>query len=499
MKKYVRFVSLLLRNSFFLITVGSVASSPAHAVLPEPIAKALRAKGILTAGISTAGISTAGISTAGKSGTSISIIAQSLSGEAPIIAHQIELPLNPASVMKLVTTWSALNILGPDYRWQTSAFLQGKLVGDILNGDLVLKGGGDPKLVIEDLTEWLGAMRRSGLRDIKGDLIIDESFFENIGPSMESFDADTGQPYNVRPHPMMLNFKSTKFTVAAQGTVASVLLDPPLSGVQIDNQIKIVSGPCRHGANGLTVSDVGPISVRLSGLYSASCGEQSTYAAVLDHRAFIFALFKSTWQSLGGTISGTYKSGLSPSGEWSVWRSPRTLADITKDINKFSNNVMTRHLLLQMGVETSKANLKTSASIERGRTNVQRLLKSQGLDLPELILENGSGLSRLERVSARSLAKLLIAAADSPLADVYRNSLPIVGVDGTMSRRLPNSGVVGNAWIKTGSINQVSAIAGYVQSKSGRRYAIAMLANGAGANAMHSVQDQLLLWVYENG
>ena len=479
MKKCVQFVLLLRHSGVFLISFCLVAGSAAHAMLPAPIAKAIRAKEV--------------------AGQSISIIAQPLSGEAPILAHQIELALNPASVMKLVTTWSALNILRPDYRWQTSAHLQGSLIGEVLNGDLVLKGGGDPKLVIEDLTEWLSAMRRSGLRDIKGDLIIDESFFENIGPSMETFDSDTGQPYNVRPHPMMLNFKSTKFTVAAQGGVSLVLLDPPLSDIRIDNQIKVVSGPCRHGANGLTVSDSAPITVRLAGLYSASCGEQSTYAAVLDHRAFIFALFKSTWLGLGGTISGTYKSGAASAREWSVWRSPRTLTDITKDINKFSNNVMTRHLLYQMGIDTSKTNVKSSVSVERGRANVLRLLKSQGLDLPELVLENGSGLSRLERISTRSLAKLLITAADSPLADVYRESFPVVGVDGTMSRRLPNSGVVGNAWIKTGSINQVSAIAGYVFAKSGKRYAIAMLANGAGANAMHAVQDQLLLWVYENG
>ena len=472
---------------FVLLSTSLIAGSKANATLPEPINKALRASGALQG------------SSKGASSQSISIIAQPLSGEAPIIAHQIELPLNPASVMKLVTTWSALNILGPDYRWQSSAHLQGSLVGDVLNGDLVLKGGGDPKLVIEDLTEWLGAMRRSGLRDIKGDLIIDESFFENIGPSMEAFDTDTGQPYNVRPHPMMLNFKSTKFTVGTQGVTSTVVLDPPLADVRIDNQIKIVGGACRHGASGLTISDTGPNAVGISGLYSASCGEQSTYAAMLDHRAFIFALFKSTWQSLGGTISGTYKSGTTGLREWSVWRSPRTLTDITKDINKFSNNVMTRHLLLQIGVETSKVNAKPSASIERGRANVMRLLKSQGLDLPELVLENGSGLSRIERVSVRSLAKLLITAADSPLADVYRNSLPIVGVDGTMSRRLRNSGVMGNAWIKTGSINQVSAIAGYVFAKSGKRYAIAMLANGAGANAMIAAQDQLLLWVYENG
>ena len=472
---------------FVLLSSSLTISVKANAALPEPIAKALRASVALRG------------ASQGPLNQSISIIAQPLSGEAPIIAHQIELPLNPASVMKLVTTWSALNILGPDYRWQSSAHLQGNLVGDVLTGDLVLKGGGDPKLVIEDLTEWLSAMRRSGLRDIKGDLVIDESFFENIGPSMEAFDIDTGQPYNVRPHPMMMNFKSTKFTVGAQGGAATVMLDPPLADIRIDNQVKIVAGPCRHGASGLIISDTGPTAVGLSGLYSASCGEQSTYAAVLDHRAFIFSLFKSTWQSLGGTISGTYKSGTTSLREWSVWRSPRTLTDITKDINKFSNNVMTRHLLLQMGVETFKANAKPTASIERGRASVLRLLKSQGLDLPELVLENGSGLSRIERVSTRSLAKLLIAAADSPLADVYRGSLPIVGVDGTMSRRLRSSGVVGNAWIKTGSINQVSAIAGYVFAKSGKRYAIAMLANGAGANAMVSVQDQLLLWIYENG
>ena len=428
------------------------------------------------------------------------MIALPLNGEAPLIAHQVDLPLNPASVMKLVTTWSALNILGPDYRWRSTAHLQGNLVDGVLSGDLALKGAGDPKIVIEDLLEWLGAMRRSGLREIKGDLIIDESLFENIGASMEAFDGDPGQPYNVRPHPMMLNFKSTKFTISPAGDTSTIALDPPLADVRVENQIRVVAGPCKHGASGLTISDgSAPMQVIVSGTYSASCAEQSTYAAILDHRSFIFALFKAAWQSLGGSISGTVKTGVASSREWSEWRSPRTLADITKDINKFSNNVMTRTLLLQMGLAAKKNSTQKTASVERGRNAVLTMLKSQGIELPQLVLDNGSGLSRLERVSALGLAKILITAADSPLADIYRNSLPIVGVDGTMSRRLLNTGVVGNAWIKTGSINQVAAIAGYVQAKSGKRYAIALLANGAGANATRVAQDQFLLWVFENG
>jgi serine-type D-Ala-D-Ala carboxypeptidase/endopeptidase (penicillin-binding protein 4) len=142
---------------------------------------------------------------------------------------------------------------------------------------------------------------------------------------------------------------------------------------------------------------------------------------------------------------------------------------------------------------------KQMARVEDGRQIIAQFLSARGVSMPELVLENGSGLSRVERISAKSLAALLIHAASTPVAQLYQESMPIVGIDGTMARRLMDHPIAGNAWVKTGSLNQVSSIAGYVTARSGKRYAIALIANGPGSNGMRAVQDQLLIWVYQNG
>lgn len=431
----------------------------------------------------------------GIAASQVALIAQPLTGQAPVASHQSTRAMNPASVMKLVTTYGALQLLKPDYRWRTAAYLQGPLQGDVLEGNLVIKGGGDPKFVIEDMLEWMASWRRAGLREIRGDLVLDESLFDGVGESMESFDGDPGQPYNVRPHPAMMNFKATKIIVTPQvdGSLA-VTTDPPLADINIKNRLVPIKGACNASALGMSVSDNGAKTIELSGRYSLACAETSNFAAVLDHRQYIFSFFKAAWLANGGSITGQLKLGKASGREWSVWRSPRTLADVIRDINKFSNNVMTRQVLLQMGLEASRS----PGSAQRGRDALKEILVAKGLDFQELVVENGSGLSRIERVSAQSLARLLIDASRSSDADLFKESMPIVGIDGTMKRRLANTAVVGNAWIKTGSINGVSSVAGYVTAKSGAKFAVALIVNGPGSPAAQAAQDQFIRWVYES-
>jgi serine-type D-Ala-D-Ala carboxypeptidase/endopeptidase (penicillin-binding protein 4) len=472
----------LLAQLFVFFTVGFAQS--ANAQIPAAVSKALGQQGIATA--------------------NVALIAQPLNTDlarGPIASHQIGKAMNPASVMKLVTSYAALSSLGPDYRWRTSAYLQGELNGDVLNGNIAIKGGGDPKIVIEDLMEWLASWRRVGLREIRGDLVIDESLYAELGASMESFDGDPGQPYNVRPHPLMMNFKATKFVVSPQQSSGlTITLDPPLADVAIDQQITVVAGVCKYRAAGLTISDAGPTTIKVAGRYSPSCGETATFAAALDHRPFIFALLKAAWIANGGEWKGSWRVGKAQGRDWSQWRSPRTLADVVRDINKFSNNVMTRQVLLQTGYENLKqgATPKT-ATVAQGREAVRTTLLARGLNFPELVIENGSGLSRVERISVNSLAQLLGDASRSKVFEMYRDSMPIVGVDGTMRKRLTDKAIVGNAWIKTGSIEGVSSIAGYVLAKSGTLYAVSFIVNGAGALDSQPAQDQFLLWVFEQG
>jgi serine-type D-Ala-D-Ala carboxypeptidase/endopeptidase (penicillin-binding protein 4) len=467
------FLAALVAGCLF----GSFATSGAvNARLPESVAQALKTEGVLAA--------------------DVSAIALPLDSAKPLSEWQPNTPRSPASVMKLVSTYAALLQLGADYRWYTHAHLERPIEGDTLNGKLTLKGGGDPRIVIENLVEWLQSWRRAGLRVIEGDLVIDESLFESIGPSTDPFDGDASQPYNVLPHPLLMNFKSTKFVVrpSASGKT-EITLDPPLAGTIIDNQVVLRNENCINRASKLIIQELGSKIIRVSGVYSSGCGDGENYSSVLDHKRFIHSLVKAAWESLGGVLKGDVVTGRAPGREWSTWRSPRNLAEIVKDINKFSSNVMTRQVLMQMGSER----FKQQATEDRARRAVMLALEQVGLNFSELRLENGSGLSRNEQISVRSLAQLLTHASKSSVAATYRDSLPVVGVDGTMAKRLTQSGVAGQAWIKTGSINSVNSIAGYVTARSGKRYAVAFIVNSAIAHRAFAAQDQFLQWVYEQG
>lgn len=428
----------------------------------------------------------------------VGLIAVPLDGGAPLLEHNADRAMNPASTMKIVTTFAALSMTGPQYRWRTRAFLRGRLEGGVLRGDLVIAGGGDPKFVVEDLTAFAIRMREAGLREIRGDVVLDDSAFDLQGEGTGPLDGDGAQPYNVAPNAAMMNFKAARLVVTPQKGHVHLSFDPELAGVRIENRVRETVGPCEGGADALrvdTVSEVPPV-IRVSGNYARTCLEQGAFVAVLSHRAFAEALFKAVWRSVGGTWSGHARTGRVAPGDpvWLEWLSPRTLADVVRDVNKYSNNVMARSLFLGLGADS--AGVATPA---RARTALANWLGSQSLSMPELYVENGAGLSRSARISPAHLAALLVRAAASPVADLLRESLPVVGVDGTMKARMTGEAIAGGAWIKTGSLEGVRAIAGYVDGASGRRWAVVMIVNGLAAKSSRPVQDEFLRRVRANG
>lgn len=431
----------------------------------------------------------------------VGLVAVPVDGGLPLLAHDSGQAFNPASTMKLVTSLAALALLGPEHRWRTAAHLRGTLQDGVLSGDLVLRGGGDPKLVIEDLTAFVEEMRRAGLREIRGNLVIDGARYDVGSDSVERFDLDLSQPYNVRPHALLMNFKATRVLVQPGAGGAQIVLDPALAGVQIENDLRIVRGACRYGAAGLVVHDDdtdlrGP-RIQVSGRYSPACGAQGSFVSVLTHGQFIGALFRAAWQAAGGIWRGRVRveAGAAQGAPWLVWESPRTLADVVRDVNKFSNNVMARQLFLELAVAAGMR----PATVEGARSTLAHWLAGQGIELPGLFVDNGSGLSRAARIGAAGLARLLQHAAAGPYAELLRESLPIVGIDGTMKRRLGGEPIAGRAWIKTGSLADVRAIAGYVDAASGRRYAVVFMVNGPRAAAAAAAQDRFLRWVHANG
>ena len=413
--------------------------------------------------------------------------------------HNGARPLNPASTMKLVTTHAAMALLGPDYRWSTSIYTTGPVVGDTMTGDLIIKGGGDPKLVIEDMTEVVAKLRLAGLREIRGDLVIDDSLYAAGPERIESFDGDDSQPYNVRPYAALMNFKATRFIIDPRSR--EVTLDPPLADVRIENRVKVLGGRCRPNSTGFSIDDaVGSESrplIRITGTQVRACGDQHFMAATLSHRQFIHGFFKAAWKNAGGTFTGSTRveRGAAEGQPYYVWQSPRNLTEIVRDVNKYSNNVMARMLLLQIAAH----NQQSPATSDDARRVVRQWYANEGLPMTSLVLENGSGLSRIERISAEDLTSVLVHADSSIHAALFEDSLPQVGIDGTMRTRLRRHPVAGNAFIKTGTLRDVRAIAGYVTAASGERYAVALLINGPRAEGAGRAQDALLRWVYQNG
>lgn len=499
---------VLLLALAMMLTTGPAFGSAGAVTLPASVVQALRAAGISPSQV---GVQVTAVDVDGTATTSESdAICPGPLATQPIapatqpvsIAHGADVPFNPASAMKVLTTHAALALLGPQYRWRTMWLAGGPIVDGALHGDLVLRGGGDPKLVIEDLLEQIRQLRALGLHTIRGDLVIDDSLWDTPRES-EPFDGDASQPYNVRPNAAMMNFKATRITLepvdaTSQGTV---LLDPPLAGVPIENDAVLTLGACEEPLAKLAVRDSGSDDfapgIRVGGRWAAACGARSMFAAVLSHRQFVEALFRAAWNAAGGHWQGGARWGWTPhrAAVLLEWLSPRTLADVVRDVNKLSNNVMARSLLLQIGAERAAVPGSTASGAETLRAWLLR----EGLRMPELVIENGAGLSRVERISAASTVALLRHAAASQHAETLRESLPVVGVDGTMARRLQGEPVAGNAWIKSGSLASVRSAAGYVSAQSGRRYALAIMINGPGAEAAGPAIDELLRWIYANG
>ena len=417
------------------------------------------------------------------------------------VMHQAERPFNPASTMKLVTTHAALSMLGPGYRWTTRFLTTGPIRDGVLQGDLILQGGGDPHLVIEDLHALMADLRAQGLTTIRGDLVVDDARFA-VGPADgEAFDGDASQAYNVRPWAALTNFKASKLVIDPKKR--QLALEPPLADVQLRYDVKVLKGRCRSGGTRLGVQDgataAGRPVVSVNGTQVRACGSQQFYAAMLDHQQFLHGIFKAAWKDMGGQFTGRTRiqPGAAARGRpLYAWQSTLDLGEVVHHINKFSNNVMTRMLLLEMAAASGQGALPP----ERAGQWLHQWYRGQGLALPSLVMENGSGLSRQARISAGDMVTLLARAAGSPTARWFEASLPVVGIDGTMKTRLRMDPVAGQAQIKTGTLQNVRAIAGYVTAASGRRYALSLMINGKypAERALHA-QDELLRWVYRHG
>ena len=417
----------------------------------------------------------------------VTLLVVDAEGKAPPrLSHRANVPVHPASVMKLVTTYAALDLLSPAYTWRTPVYVEGAVREGTLYGHLYIKGLGDPKLVAERLWLLLRRVQGLGIQSIAGDIVLDRSAFAVRDTDPASFDGEPLRPYNAAPDALLLNFKSVVMTFVPDRTanIAQVQFEPPLAGVQMQQSVPLSSGDCNDYRAALKADFSDPARIHFAGVYPASCAEKVWPVAYADPHSFAVRAVEGLWREMGGKLAGKVREGRVPELAPAFEMSSPPLAEVIRDINKFSNNVMAQQLFLTLSLPNS--------SPEASREIAHRWWTDRFGSADAPTLDNGSGLSRQERISAQALARLLQTAYLSPHMPELMSSLPITGVDGTLkrSRALPQ----GRAHLKTGSLRDVAAVAGYVHANSGKRYVLVAIANHPNANAARPAWEALVEW-----
>jgi len=462
---------------------------------------------------------------------------------------QADRAMQPASTMKLVTSIVALDRLGPNHRGFTELLTQASQQGDVLMGDLVLRGGADPELGLPQLWGLLAELRWQGIRDIEGDIVIDRGLFRGVpGPNAPPFDAWPEFPYNGVPDALQLNHNLMGLEISSEGptrpgsVVARAL--PPLPGVEIDaSAMRLTDRPCRDWDDDWISPPVlvepapGQLRISLRGGFPKACSQRSALA-LIDRQALAERHLRWVWQSLGGEWRGQLREAgaplIGPLGAAAQavpstlpdappanWLAPgvalagtpgvtppglRVLArrlarpwgEVLRMMNKHSDNPNSRLLYLSLGLG-AMADQPAASTAELAGRSVQAWMAERRIASAGLVMDNGSGLSRSERISPRQLAQMLQVAYSGRWASELMMSLPVAGVDGSMRRRLKTSPAAGWARLKGGTLKNVTALAGYVPDGQGRWWVLAAMINHDQAAAARPALDALVDWVSRGG
>jgi D-alanyl-D-alanine carboxypeptidase/D-alanyl-D-alanine-endopeptidase (penicillin-binding protein 4) len=423
---------------------------------------------------------------------SVSVVVQGIEGSPIPVSHRAAEPMNPASVMKLVTSYAALDLLGPAFTFRTDFLVTGEVKGGVLDGDLVIRGGGDPKLTYERLWRAAHQLRSRGVREIRGDVLLDRSYFSPVPHDAARFDNEPRRAYNVGPDALLVNFNAVEFRFIPGEDGVRVTGEPDFPNVEIGSRIKLTREACASWRRNLRYDfeENGLVAlVVFSGSYSADCGERTWPLAVFDAGRFFEASFRWLWSESGGVLRGKLRMAPTPPEARLVYRhESEPLAVLVRDMNKFSNNVMARHVFLALSAERG-----TPGDAAASERILREWLAARGIDDRDLAIENGSGLSRDERASAAFIASVLRSAWSSGVMPELAASFPVFAVDGTLKTR--RAGAAGHAHLKGGTLTGVQSMAGYVLGRGGKRWIVVMMVNHPNAGAAQPAFDALVEWV----
>ena len=428
----------------------------------------------------------------------VTVVVRDVSNGHSLVELNAGVARAPASTMKLLPTWAALEMLGPAYTWKTRVWADAPVQRGVLEGNLYLQGGGDPLLTIERWWRLVADLRSGGLRTIRGDIVIDQTRFAPLVERPGDFDGRSWRTYNVLPDALLVNWQSAEFLIrpADDGQGVAVSVSPYPEGLVVENRARRTDGRCTGRNRGVTLSSPPgqPERIIVTGTLASSCTGQSVRRVIMEPAEFAWGTFVTLWRQQGGEFQGRLlRAPVPPKARLLLTLESQSLGEVIRVTNKYSSNMMARTLVLTLAAERAG----TPATTAAGEALISGWLSERKLDFPELVIGNGSGLSREARISGDSMARLLHAAWHGRYAPEFLGSLALGNLDGTLRQRFTRLEDPGRVRMKTGSLNGVSSIAGYVTGDSGRVYAVVIFVNhdGAQSGPGERIQEAVIDWV----
>lgn len=439
----------------------------------------------------------------GLRGASISMEIVDVQSGDVVFSKGADKALIPASTMKVLTAAVALRTLGPGYRFTTDVYADGPIdAAGVLRGNLYIKGQGDPSLVVERLWKLMQELKHEGIQEIRGDVVFDDSAFDRK-PQMPGWtkekDLREGPSYFATSSALSLNFNTVTFVVgpgSEVGGAARVMLDTPAGGY-ITVESEVVTGPSGSRRWLSLDREVQPTSMtfKLEGSVPSQDPVVRYYRSVSDPTAHFIAVWRELESGHGLKVKGKHRVGeVLPGAKLLRQHRSPLLTTILMDMNKYSNNFIAEQVLKAVGAESSGGPGSVAAGIEVVRAYLNEIEAKD----PSLRLINGSGLSREGRLTANALNKVMIDMARHPtLSSEFAATLALAGWDGTLWSRIRED--PGKVRGKTGTIDGVHGLTGYVTGSDGRLYAFSFLANDlrGGSGPVRRWHDRLLRLMIE--
>ena len=430
------------------------------------------------------------------SGKGMSAYIHEIKSPAPLLTFNADVPRNPASVMKLVTTYAALGVLGSNYHWPVELYKTGNIEKGVLKGNLYLKGYGYPNFKPNDLRRLLKGLRTRGIKKITGNLVLDNTYFASNTKGAGDFDGKTYAKYNALPDALLYNEGISELYLTPKSKSVGLISLYPDDNVTLVNNVKLKNVRCRGRSASPVMrakSKGQKKSIYFTGTLSSRCSQRKYTLVISKAVNMVNGSFRKIWTTeMGGSIEGKNLMVAKIPNNAHLLYSIKGMAvkDILPLVNKKSNNVMARQLFLSIAAKAG-----TPATLRKGADKIRQWYLSRGVDFSKLQIENGSGLSRTSRISARQIGELLLDAYKSPNKNHLLKSLPIMGVDGTLRRRMRGTIAANNSFMKTGTLRDARGIAGYVKAKNGKTYVVAILHNGSNAKRrVLTVHNKLIEW-----